>query len=440
MEMISVWSAQTELPHFDELNSDISTDVLVIGGGLAGVLCARLLTDAGADCVVAEQKRLCSGVTENTTAKITAQHGLIFDELIRRFGEKKAELYLSANLQAVEDYAEFCENIGCGFERRSSYVYTLSQDEKIKRESQALARLGADSVFVSGDELEIDVNCAVGLKNQAQFQPLEFVKGIVGGLHIFENTKVLRIDGTTAVTSKGRIKAKNIIVATHFPFINTHGLFSLKMYQRRSYVIAVEGAEQPQGMYIDEEQGGISLRSFENLLLIGGAGNRTGKPCGAWERLRAFAAEKYPGSREKYHWAAQDCMTLDGMPYIGHYSPHTQGLYVATGFNKWGMTSSMVAAKLLRDMILGRENELEDLLSPGRSMMHKQLLLNAFEYAGSLLSPSAKRCPHLGCRLKWNSAEHSWDCPCHGSRFTSEGGLLDNPATGDLKHKNKKGD
>ena len=283
--------------------------------------------------------------------------------------------------------------------------------------------------------MPVDVLCAVSMKDQAQFQPLNFVRTIVDGLRIFENTKVLRIDGHTAVTPHGKIQADNIIVTTHFPFINKHGLFSLKMYQQRSYVIAVEGVEQTEGMYVDEAQGGISLRSYKNLLLIGGAGARTGKPCGGWEQLRLFAADKYPKAVEKYHWATQDCITLDDVPYIGRYSPNAPGLYVATGFNKWGMTTSMVASKLLRDMIEGRENELEAVFTPQRSMLRKQLLINGFEYATSLLAPTVKRCPHLGCRLKWNKAEHSWDCPCHGSRFSEDGKLLNNPATGDLYEK-----
>ncbi len=436
IKMKSVWSEETKLPAFNKLQEDINTDVLVIGGGLAGLLCARLLTDAGVDCVLVEQNRICSGVTQNTTAKITAQHGLIYNNLIERFGEDKARLYFQANQQAVEDYAQKCKNIDCGFAYHTSYVYTLKSQQKIENEVAALKEVGAKSEFVEGSNLPIDVMCAVSMKGQAQFQPLAFVKATIEGLKIFEHTQVLRIDnGHIAVTHSGKINAKKIIVATHFPFINKHGLYSLKMYQQRSYVIAVEGAEQTDGMYVDEAQGGISLRSYKNLLLIGGAGARTGKPFGGWDALRAFAADKYPKAVEKYHWATQDCMTLDDVPYIGRYSKNTPELYVATGFNKWGMTSSMVAAKLLRDMILGKKNEFETVFNPQRSMFRKQLLINGFEYASSIIAPSLKRCPHLGCRLKWNSAEHSWDCPCHGSRFSEDGELLDNPATGDLYEK-----
>ena len=126
-------------------------------------------------------------------------------------------------------------------------------------------------------------------------------------------------------------------------------------------------------------------------------------------------------------------MSLDSVPYIGQYSKNTPDFYVATGFNKWGMTSSMVAAELLTDLILGKPNDFADLFSPSRSMLRPQLAVNGFESVVGLLTPSKKRCPHLGCALKYNKAEHSWDCPCHGSRFSESGRVLDNPANGNLK-------
>ena len=126
-------------------------------------------------------------------------------------------------------------------------------------------------------------------------------------------------------------------------------------------------------------------------------------------------------------------MTLDDVPYIGQYSKNTPNFYVATGFNKWGMTSSMVSASILTDIILGRKNEFAPVFSPSRSMMRPKLLLNALQAGAGWLTPTAKRCPHLGCALKWNSAEHTWDCPCHGSRFSQDGILLENPANDDLK-------
>ncbi len=166
---------------------------------------------------------------------------------------------------------------------------------------------------------------------------------------------------------------------------------------------------------------------------MGGGGHRTGKTGGGWRGLSGFAYRYFPDLKEEYRWATQDCMTLDGIPYIGRYSANTPDFYVATGFNKWGMTSSMAAAVLLTDMITGRKNEFEQLFSPSRSILKPQLALNALEAASNLLTPTERRCPHMGCALKWNSQEHSWDCPCHGSRFDANGTLLDNPATGNIK-------
>ena len=203
------------------------------------------------------------------------------------------------------------------------------------------------------------------------------------------------------------------------------------MYQHRSYVIALEGAKEVGDMFVDESKTGLSFRDADGLLLLGGGAHRTGKKGGSFLELRDFAKRYYKGAKEKYFWATQDCMTLDGLPYIGQYSPRTPNLYVATGFNKWGMTSSMVAATVLVDLILGKENIYAPIFSPRRSILHPQLAINAAESIVGLLTPTAPRCPHLGCALKYNPQEHSWDCSCHGSRFTKEGQLIDNPATAD---------
>ena len=171
------------------------------------------------------------------------------------------------------------------------------------------------------------------------------------------------------------------------------------------------------------------------MLLLGGGGHRTGKNGGNWSVLEQFAAKYLPDSHEVCRWATQDCMTLDGIPYIGQYSKRTPDFYVATGFNKWGMTSSMAAAKILTDMVMGKNTPYAEVFSPSRSILHPQLLINAYEAMVNLLTISDKCCPHMGCALKWNPQEQSWDCPCHGSRFTHQGKLIDNPSTGDLNRK-----
>lgn len=190
-----------------------------------------------------------------------------------------------------------------------------------------------------------------------------------------------------------------------------------------------------EGMYVDEAEGGLSFRSSGNLLLLSGSGHRTGKRGGGWNELSAYAGKYYPDAREVFRWAAQDCMTLDGVPYVGPYSNNTPNLYTATGFNKWGMTSSMAATMLLSDLIQGKENPYAELFSPARTSLRPQLAANLLESAAGLLTPTTPRCPHMGCALKYNPQERSWDCPCHGSRFGENGRLLDNPSTDDLRRK-----
>ena len=428
----SVWQFNEDGKQFESLKEDIKTQVLIIGGGLCGILCAYYLKESGIDCVVVEGRRIGSGTTDKSTAKITAQHGLIYDKLIKNSGMEKARMYLDANLMALKEYEKMCQKIDCDFERKDSYVYSTIDRGIIEKETEAVNRLGFNAEFCCECKLPFRISGAVKFKNQAQFNPVKFINALAQELKVYENTMINDIESNKVYTDKGTILADKIIVATHFPFINRHGSYFLKLYQHRSYVCAYEGAEQVQGMYVDEDKKGISLRNYNDLLLIGGGAHRTGKKGGAWEDVQNFAKNHYPNAKLKYKWAAQDCMSLDGIPYIGRYSANTPDLYVATGFNKWGITSSMVSAMVLRDMIAGKENEWKEVFSPQRSILKPQLLVNGFESTVNLLTPTKRRCPHLGCALKWNKAEHTWDCPCHGSRFEENGKLIDNPATGNL--------
>lgn len=430
--MNSVWNETSSKDKFGKLNKDIKTDVLIIGGGMAGVLCAYYLNQAGVSYTLVEANTIGGGITKNTTAKITSQHGLIYDKIIKKYGIEKAKQYLEINQAALETYRDLCKNIDCDFEEKDSYVYSIDNRQNIEAEIRALNKLGFNTEFAKDLPLPFEVAGAVRYPNQAQFNPLKFLYAISKGLNIYEHTKVRELAGTTAITDGGKICARKIIVTTHFPFINKHGGYFIKMYQHRSYVIALKNAPDVNGIYVDESKTGMSFRNYENLLFIGGGAHRTGKKGGNWEELLTFAKNHYPGAIEKYHWATQDCMTLDSIPYIGPYSKGTKGLYVATGFNKWGMTSSMVSAMILCDMVRGRKNEYQGLFLPSRSILHPQLAVNVFESTKGLLTPNLKRCPHLGCALKWNPYEHTWDCPCHGSRFTENGAVIDNPATGNL--------
>lgn len=476
--MKSLWSESCKFRKREALNKDIKTDVLVIGVGIAGILTAYMLKQKGREVVVIDAAEIASGNTKNTTAKITSQHDLIYSKLITEFGEEKARQYAKANELAIKKYKEIIEDrrIECDFEEKPAYVYSLNEVEVLKEEAKAAKKLGIDAEFVQKANLPFKINGALKFNNQAQFNPLKFLKDISNELVIYENTRALEIKENLVVTSGGNITAKNIVVATHYPIMNAPGYYFMKMHQERSYVLALENKSEIDGMYIDLNKEGYSFRTYNNLLLLGGISHRTGEneEGGSYDELRKVAKRLYPKAKEKYHWSAQDCMTIDGIPYIGRYSSETPNIYVATGFNKWGMTSSMVSAMIISDMILEKENDFSEIFSPRRfdlSLSINNIANDLIETAKNFIAqkvyiPSSEiehiknghggiieyngekvgvyknkegkeffvstKCTHLGCQLSWNADELTWDCPCHGSRFDYKGRLIGSPATKDL--------
>lgn len=431
--MESIWTETKELPHFSSLEGDVKTDVLIIGGGITGILCAHFLQEKGVDYLLVEGNTICSGVTKNTTAKITSQHGLIFHKLLKQQGQEKTKLYLEANQKAVAKYYELCKDIDCDFEEKTSEVYSLENRRMLELEAESLYKIGYCPKLVETTELPFPTMGAICFSHQGQFHPLKFLSHMAKDLNVVEHTSVKELKEGQAVTDKGTITYEKVIFATHFPIDNKHGMYFLKMYQHRSYVLALENAPHMKGMYVDASGEGLSFRNYKQLLLLGGGSHRTGKKGGNWQELRSFAKEYYPSAQETLCFATQDCMSLDHIPYIGQYAKTMDHCYVATGYNKWGMTSAMVAAMVLTDMIMEKRSPYEEVFNPSRSMFRLQLACNGFEALTNLLTITTKRCPHLGCALKWNNAEHSWDCPCHGSRFAENGKVLDNPANGDMK-------
>lgn len=414
------------------MSGSIDTDTAVVGGGLAGVLCAYMLKERGVDAVVVEAKRIGSGATCDTTAKITAQHGLAYSRIEKEYGFKTAKAYLSANQEAVDEYRRLARSVPCDFEEKTAYVYSRSDRGKLEEEAGLYRRMGIEPVFLEHPPIPVDTVGALGMERQAQFHPLKFLTAIADGLKIYEDTFAAEIRPGEVVTEKGVVHARNIILATHYPMVNARGLYFMKLCQHRSYVLALTGAQDPEGMYLDEQEGGLSFRTYKEYLLLGGGGHRTGESGGGWAELRRAAAAAYPHAKERYAWAAQDCVSLDAMPYIGRHRRNSRDLFVATGFNKWGMTGSMVAARLLSDLIAEGSSRYEALFDPSRSMLHPRLFLNVGQAALHLFS-FGKRCPHMGCALKWNPVECTWDCPCHGSRFDRNGKLIDNPAKRGIK-------
>lgn len=429
-KMKSIWQDYGNMPKFGRLDSDISVDVLVIGGGLAGLLSLWELKKRGADAALIEADTLLSHTSGSTTAKITVGHSLIYSKIKKKYGLPAARLYLSANESALEKYRTLSKSIDCDFEEKDNFVYSVDDSEPVLAEYRVLSELGYPAEFTEKTELPFKVAGAVVHPKSAQFNPIKFAAKIADGARIFEGTRALNIMNGRVITSGGTVAAKNIIVATHFPIINRIGLFYMKMYQSRSYVIAVKTDSELPGMYVNAEDKGISLRSYRGHLLIGGSGHRSGTG-GGFSELTDFN-DKYIHGKITHRFTAEDCIPLDSIPYIGSYSKIAKNIYTATGFNKWGMTSSMLAAEILADKIQGRANEYAELFSPQRSMASFRLLSNGAHTAKSLVMPKSPRCPHLGCALKWNKEERVFDCPCHGSRFSEDGELIDGPANKEL--------
>lgn len=426
----SVWNQNVKKPRFESLNRDISCDTLVIGGGMAGVLCAYTLLKRGKEVVLVEADEIGCGITQKTTAVITAQHDALYSDLIEKHGESVAKAYLDANLLAVEDFKRLSEGIDCDFKIEPSYMY--SHEKNMMWELEALKSLGYKAELTEQTGLPFPVKSAIKYPDMASFHPLKFLYAIAENLKIYEHTKITDIKGHTAIGNNCKIEFNNAVVATHFPFINKKGFFFVKMYQMRSHVIAIENASDVAGTYVELSKSGYYFRNYKDLLLVGKGDHRTGTKTNAFNELKDFAARYYPKSEIKFMWANQDCITLDELPYVGLYGS-LKDVYVISGFNLWGMTNAMASARLIADLLEGKENEYYDAFRTDRSVLHKQLFTNLGTTVKNLLMPTCKRCSHLGCALKYNPSEHSWDCECHGSRFDVSGKLLDNPAKRNIK-------
>ena len=332
--MNSIWSETSKNEGFPQLKGDVKTDVVIVGGGLAGILCLKELTDRGVDCVLLEAKSIGSGITKNTTAKITYQHGLIYDKLIKNVGLEKAKQYLDANKNALEKFKKMASHFPCDLEEKDAFIYSSTDRKIIEEEIKAYNKLGISAEFVSAIPLPVECRGAVKIKNQAQFNPLKFLFSVAKNLKIYENTKALEFLPQKVICSGGTVTAKKIIITTHFPIINKHGGYSLKLYQDRSYVIAVKNGPDVEGMYLEDKGASFSFRNYKNYLLIGSGGHRTGQKSEGYKLSEDFCKKNFPDMQIEYRFATQDCMSLDSIPYIGEYSKGSDNLYVATGFNK----------------------------------------------------------------------------------------------------------
>lgn len=434
--MKSLWTQRVELEKRQPLEGEQKREAVVIGAGMAGILTAYFLQQAGIETVVLEADRIGSGQTKNTTAKITSQHGFFYDTLIKQQGRRKAELYAGANEAAVAEYRRLIveKKIDCSFQEEAAYLYSWEGVEKLKKEEEAARSLGLPVTFQKESTLPFPVAGLLRMDGQAQFNPLSFIKALAEELEIYENSQVLSVKDNTVFTAGGRVKAEHIVFAAHYPFLRLPGLYFVRMHQERSYCLALELKEPFEGMYYGIDADGISLRGFENCLILGGSGHRTGEnpKGGQYRRLIEFAKKWWKDAPAVANWSAQDCMPVDNIPYIGRYGGLHPNWYVATGFKKWGMTGAMTAALLLTDMIQGKKSLYEEVFTPQRFSLSPAGTGIGKEgihaVKGLLKNETGHRCPHMGCGLVWNPEENTYDCPCHGSRFDKNGRLLNNPS------------
>ena len=488
---------------FNSLQNDLETDVVIVGAGIVGILTAYQLVNKGVNVVLVEASEVMNGTTGHTTAKISAQHGLIYDKLINTVGEEKAKLYYQANIDGLEFihslYKE--EKIECDYEKQDAILYaeTESYQKKVIAEFEAYQKLGIAGKLVEELPLPFPIKNAIIMPEQAQFHPVKFLSHILNlfikkGGQVFEQTPVETIsddEGPLQVKARNghTIYCNKVVIASHYPFYDMQGLYFSRLSPQRSYIVAAEIKEDdiPAGMYISADQPTRSIRHTHDgdktLMLFGGESHKTGQsehPLKHYEALKNFAEKYYTVTDLPYRWSAQDLETLDYVPYIGPYSSMKDHIYVATGFAKWGMTNGAVAALILSDLVRGKENPYYELFTPTRSETNiqaagkfikenvnvaKELIkgkltdkeinpeeLNLDE--GSIVNFNGKRagayrdlegkvcvvdttCTHMGCEVKWNDGERSWDCPCHGSRFAPDGEVLEGPAVKPLKRLNE---
>lgn len=470
-------------------------DICIIGAGITGITCGYELSKLGYTVSIIEKNEIGSGTTGRTTGKITSQHDSFYNYLEESFSIDTAKKYLEANEKAINKIENRIknENIECDFERLNSYIYTTKKEEinLLEKEFKTLEKLKYKCEYIKDLDLPFKIAGGICFKNQAQFHPIKYINGLAKYVKGKENKiythtiakEIKKSDDKYIVkTDKFSISASYIIIASHYPFFKIKGLYSAKMYQSMSYLIALETKKQlPNGMYISVSNPNITIRrakyNEKDVLLIGGGGNKTGKEVTYEEtygRLEKFAREYYPDAKILAKWNAQDCVTLDKLPYIGQASKLLPNVYVATGFKKWGMTLSSVAVDIIVDDIRGRENEYKDIFLSSRMQpiknheemknmlvdSSKALVINKLKEkdivekrikkeTGGIIEIDGRKigiykdekgeiyavnpkCTHLGCLLVWNQVEKTWDCPCHGSRFDYKGKNIIEPAYDDL--------
>ena len=535
--MNSYWiNSEKNKEKYNKVEKNIETDICIIGGGITGISTAYYLTKENLKVTVLDMGKMGFQTTGNSTAKITSQHGLFYKDLKDSKGEDFARLYYDANEDAIKNIKKIVEKekIQCDLECQSAYVLAANREEvqKVKDEVEVVRGFGGHAEYLEREDIDknlliLNPLAAIRFKNQAQFNSYKYTIELAKicknlGANIYENTKVVDVrdekDYYYLETEDGyKIKAKYLVITTKYPIINIPGFYFMKMYQSTSYGISIPVKEKLfDGMYITSTNPKVSLRmakvdnniikdvvdgNIENyakqdkenrkrvkekqnskidneyVLIVVGADHKTGEKTdlsNSYKKLENIAKQIYPQGKVENYWNTEDCITLDKIPYIGKYSNMWENAHVATGFNKWGITTSNIAANIITDMIIGRKNRYEDIFISTRvepvknrqevgNMLKEtvsSLVLKKFELPeseqASLKNEEGKiieiegekvgaykdkegriytivpKCAHLGCELSWNNLDKTWDCPCHGSRYDYTGKMLYGPTVKDL--------
>jgi glycine/D-amino acid oxidase-like deaminating enzyme/nitrite reductase/ring-hydroxylating ferredoxin subunit len=474
--MGSLWFDHATRPQREALEHDARVDVAVLGAGIVGLTTALMLEREGASVAVVEARRVAAGASGYNTAKLSSLHGLSYRKLVRSLGSELARAYGEANEGGIARVFELAgeHDIDCDLRRKPNYTYTESESdlEHVREEAGVALGLGLPASFVEDVDLPFAVAGAVRFDEQAEFHPVKYLEGLAAALDgaVYEGTMATHVHGGRVRTAGGQVvTAENVVVATHLPFLD-RGLYFARCHPERSYVVAGRTGDAPAGMYLSTEQPAHSIRAHGEWLLVGGESHKTGQADAAerYVRLEAWARERF-GLEPELRWATQDHMSVDGVPFVGRHDPLSSGLWVATGFRKWGLAMGTAAAELLAAQIAGRDHAWAELFDPQRVRPKASAASFVKENAnvalrffgdrvakrgdvdeigpgegrvvgsglgqravyrddeGSLHELSA-RCTHLGCIVNWNTGERTWDCPCHGSRFAATGEVIEGPA------------
>lgn len=487
----SLWIGTADAEPYQPLEGEVTVDVAVVGAGIFGVTTALMLKRAGRSVALIEADRIGRGVTGRTTAKITSLHRLIYKTILDEYGQELGQMYARANERAIDQIEEFVGEyaISCDFSRLPFYSFAQKDSTRaqVEAEAEAALKLGLPAAFEENVPLPVRSNGAVCFLHQAQFHPVLYLDALAaeiggGGSHVYERSRVVEInegDPCRVTTTGGAVNARDVVIATHYPIAGKKDFYFARIYAERHYVVAAQLPEPfADAMFVSAEKLGYSYRAAPSdngplLILTVGDKHKTGQQEDARDYYRAgveHAREAFGAETVDYRWSTQDTYTRDQVPYIGRLDSSTNHLYTATGFRGWGLTNATAGAQIVSDLIQGKKNPHANVFDPSRGkpltsvgeFVKENVNVAKSFVAGYLAVPRDEIdelregegrvarvdgdlvgvsrgkdgtlrtvkpiCPHLGCVVAWNKAEQSWDCPCHGSRFSAEGAVLHSPA------------